>query len=110
MNSVQEDGRNESGPRTDLQPRIRNPPMIWKQIRQLCLAGLVGAAFVGSAQAHFLRSKCCQSANDCGAPAACAPAAPVAAAPATRAVTVNCIEYVQEQRQVTCTVYKMEQR
>src|SRR5260221_2237594 len=79
--------------------------MIWKQIRQLFLAGLVAAAFVGSAQAHFLRSKCCQSANDCGAPAACAPAA----APACHAVTVNCIEYVQEQRQVTRTVYKMAQ-
>ena len=87
--------------------------MIWKQIRQWCLAGLVGAAFVGSAQAHFLRSKCCSSANECGAPAACAPAAPAApaAAPAApQTITVNTIEYVQEQRQVTRTVYKMEQR
>src|SRR2546423_385087 len=75
------------------------------RVRHLVLASLLACSLVGSAQAHFLRGKskccapsCCES-NCCAAPAApCGP------------VTVNCYEWVQEQRQVCCTVNRMEQR
>ena len=72
------------------------------QVRHLVLAGLLAASLVGSAQANFLRgrSKCCASDPCC--PTACCPTS------CTR--TVNCVEWVQEQRQVCCTSYRMEQR
>jgi hypothetical protein len=85
--------------------------------RHLLMAGLLAVSLVGSAQACFLRgkSKCCH-ANACCAPAAgcCGGAAACGsgccnAAPCAPAM-VNCIEWVQEQRQVCCTVRKMEQR
>src|SRR5437899_7364935 len=78
--------------------------------RQLLMAGLLAVSLVGSAQANFLRgkSRCCGG-NDCGASAygpggnACAPGG--AACP-----MMNCVEWVQEQRQVCCTVKRYEQR
>src|ERR1044071_3843579 len=88
--------------------------------RHLLMAGLLAVSLVGSAQACFLRGKskchgahsCCAAAGDCcGAAAnnccggnACCNAAPCAPA------MVTCIEWVQEQRQVCCTVNRMEQR
>src|SRR5262249_17338930 len=74
------------------------------QVRLLVLAGLMAVSLAGNAQACFLRgrSKCCNQNccdNACGA-----------GANAGGMVTVNCIEWVKEQRQVCCTTYKMEQR
>ena len=82
--------------------------------RHLLMAGLLAVSLVGSAQACFLRGKskcrgandCCAAASDCCGQAAnnCCNAAPAA----PRMMT--CIEWVQEQRQVCCTVNRMEQR
>src|SRR6516225_6825561 len=82
---------------------------MWYRIRNLLLAGLVAAASVGSAQAHGLLRHCCSSCDNACAPSCAAPCAPAApAAPTT--ITVNCIEWVQETRQVPCTTYQWQQK
>jgi hypothetical protein len=80
------------------------------QLKYVVLAGLLAVSLAGNAQANFLRGRCkckneCCETSCCNAGNACCNAAN-----ACGPVTVNCIEWVQEQRQVCCTTYKTEQR